>query len=52
MSANTNLLDRDLARQSVLAAAGGTAALIRDIVDEGTWVLGRIEPGATGRAQP
>ena len=54
MSANTNLLDRDLARRSVLAAAGGTAALIRDIVDEGTWVLGRIEQtvGATSTPRP
>lgn len=54
MSANTNLLDRDLARQSVLTAAGGTATLIRDIVDEGTWVLGRIEQtvGASSTPRP
>jgi len=54
MSANTNLLDRDLARQSVADVAGETSAIFRDIVDEGSWLLGRVVQtvGATASPRP
>lgn len=50
--ANPNVLDRDSARETVASAASETADVLRDIVNEGTWLLGRIVQTTGAAATP
>jgi hypothetical protein len=52
MPANTHLLDRDLARRSMATAAGGVVDVLRNIVDEGTALLGRAVQTVGAVAEP
>ncbi|HEX8696986.1 MAG TPA: hypothetical protein VF746_31500 [Longimicrobium sp.] len=53
MPADTPLLDRDLARRAIASSAGGILDVLRDVVDEGTALLGRVVQtvGAAGESR-
>lgn len=52
MPANTHLLDRDLARRTIAIAASGTLEVLRNVVDEGTALLGRVVQTVGGDVEP
>lgn len=52
MPVNIHLLDRDLARQAIAGAAGGVLDVLRDVVDEGTSLIGHVVQTVGAAAEP
>lgn len=52
MPVNIHLLDRDLARQAIASAAGGVLDVLRDVVDEGTSLIGRVVQTVGAAGEP